>query len=154
MLKQMKKSISALLRDFKKRHIIVRVLTVVAIFFVGRYIYKGLMWGNWNYKNYLIEGFFGKKSLEKGKKLIFFHMDGCPHCESMKPEWDKLKATNSSHIKLEDYERKQKPDLVEKFSIRGFPSIVLVDDNNDKVDEYNGDRKAKSINDYLKKIKK
>ena len=39
----MKKSISALLRDFKKRHI-VRVLTVVAIFFVGRYIYKGLMW--------------------------------------------------------------------------------------------------------------
>ena len=154
MLKQMKKSISALLRDFKKRHIIVRVLTVVAIFFVGRYIYKGLMWGNWNYKNYLIEGFFGKKSLENGKKLIFFHMDGCPHCESMKPEWDKLKATNSSHIKLEDYERKQKPDLVEKFSIRGFPSIVLVDDNNDKVDEYNGDRKAKSINDYLKKIKK
>lgn len=150
----MKKSISALLRDFKKKHIIVRVLTVVAIFFVGRYIYKGLMWGNWNYKNYLIEGFFGKKSLEKGKKLIFFHMDGCPHCESMKPEWDKLKTTNSSHIKLEDYERKQKPDLVEKFSIRGFPSIVLVDDNDDKVDEYNGDRKAKSINDYLKKIKK
>ena len=65
-----------------------------------------------------------------------------------------IKNNKQFSYKLEDYERKQKPDLVEKFSIRGFPSIVLVDDNDDKVDEYNGDRKAKSINDYLKKIKK
>tara|TARA_B100000519_G_C14193708_1_gene414383 strand:+ start:580 stop:1044 length:465 start_codon:yes stop_codon:yes gene_type:complete len=154
MLKDLKKSIGALLRDFKKRHIIVRIITVIFIFYVGRYIYKGLMWGNWNYQNYLIEGFFGKKSLKNAKKLIFFHMDGCPHCESMKPEWDKLKTSNTSHIKLEDYERKQKPDLVEKFSIRGFPSIVLVDDKNDKVDEYKGERKANSINKYLSSIKK
>ena len=76
--------------------------------------------GNWNYKNYLIEGFFDV-SLEKGKNFIFFHMDGCPHCESMKPEWDKLKATNSSHIKLEDYERKQKARFSRKIWYRGFP---------------------------------
>ena len=24
------------------------------------------------------------------KQLVFFHMDGCGHCESMKPEWKKL----------------------------------------------------------------
>ena len=24
------------------------------------------------------------------KALVFFHMDGCGHCESMKPEWKKL----------------------------------------------------------------
>jgi thioredoxin-related protein len=154
MLKGIQKTITGLLKDFKKRHIIVRVITVLFIFYIGRYTYKGLMWGNWNYKNYLIEGFFGKKSLEKGTKLIFFHMDGCPHCETMKPEWDKLKTLNSSSIKLEDYERKQKADLVEKFSIRGFPAIILVDDNNDKIDEYNGARKSGALNTYINGIKK
>lgn len=149
----MKNKITALLKDFKKRHIIVRVITVIFIFYVGRYMYKGLMWGNWNLKNYLIEG-FGKKSLEKGKKLIFFHMDGCPHCETMKPEWEKFKTLNSSNIKLEDYERKQKSDLVEKFSIRGFPAIILADDNNEKVDEYTGERKANALNKYVNSINK
>ena len=81
-------------------------------------------------------------------------MDGCPHCETMKPEWDKLKTLNSSSIKLEDYERKQKADLVEKFSIRGFPSIILVDDNNDKIDEYKGARKSADLNKYINGIKK
>ena len=51
MLKGIKKTITALLKDFKKRHIIVRVITVLFIFYIGRYTYKGLMWGNWNYKN-------------------------------------------------------------------------------------------------------
>ena len=154
MLKGMKSTIATLLKDFKKRHIIVRVITVIFIFYIGRYIYKGLMWGNWNLKNYLVEGFLGKKSLDKGTKLIFFHMDGCPHCETMKPEWEKLKTLNSSNITLEDYERKQKADLVEKFSISGFPAIILTDDNNEKVDEYSGKRTADALNKYINSIKK
>ena len=100
MLTGLKKTIAALLRDFKKRHLIVRIVTVIFIFYVGRYIYKGLMWGNWNYKNYLIEGFLGKKSLDQGKKLIFFHMDGCPHCETMKPEWEKFKTLNDAYTQI------------------------------------------------------
>ena len=41
------KLLGNLLKDFKKLHIIVRIL-VALIFLVGRWVYKGLMWGNWD----------------------------------------------------------------------------------------------------------
>ena len=35
------------------------------------------------------------EGLENGKEFVFFHMNGCGHCNNMKPEWEKFSAATS-----------------------------------------------------------
>ena len=39
------------------------------------------------------------------RKLIFFHMNGCPHCTNIEPEWEKIvEECKNKNLQCEDYE--------------------------------------------------
>jgi thiol-disulfide isomerase/thioredoxin len=85
------------------------------------------------------------------KELIFFSMPGCGHCKNFKPTWDLLEQNygDIKEIKLIQVSSNEKPELVEKFEIEGFPTILYVKDNR-KVSEYKGDRTYNDLEKFMK----
>tara|TARA_B110000971_G_C19885080_1_gene442590 strand:+ start:440 stop:898 length:459 start_codon:yes stop_codon:yes gene_type:complete len=84
------------------------------------------------------------------KSLIFFHMNGCGHCDKFMPTWEEVKSEYSGAITLTEKESASATSDIEKFKIKGFPSILLVDSNNNKIKEYNGDRSKSDVMKFLK----
>jgi hypothetical protein len=83
--------------------------------------------------------------------VIFFHMDGCGHCEGVKKVWPGFKRNmcqkHKTKIPFIDVNSDALP-LIDnnKFNIRGFPSIVKSLPNNDTIEEFNGpDRSKESL---------
>ena len=83
--------------------------------------------------------------------IIFFHMDGCGHCEGVKKVWPDFKKKmcqkHKTKIPFIDVNSDALP-LIDnnKFNIRGFPSIVKSLPNNNVVEEFNGpDRSKESL---------
>lgn len=117
---------------------IIMILTLIIILLTIIYLIKLL----------LKENFTSNKPY---KELIFFTMTGCPHCEDMKPTWNLLKKNynNNQHIKLIEINVQEKPNLVELYKVKAFPTLLYIKD--EKINkEYDGDRSYESLIKFLK----
>lgn len=85
---------------------------------------------------------------------VFFHMNGCGHCEAMKPEWQKLSEMKEyKGCKFVDHESKDE-DIMNKHQIQGFPTIKFCPEgihNVEKCIVYEGERTADAIIKFLDK---
>ncbi len=90
------------------------------------------------------------EGLSNNRELVFVHMNGCGHCEKLMPHWDAAKSENKSSISMRKVEMSEKdgPKLVKEHNIKGFPTIILLD-NGKKVKEYDGQRNKKGLLDFL-----
>ena len=88
------------------------------------------------------EGFTG------ASEFVFYHMNGCPHCTNMMPEWSKFESNNDSGIKTRKTEQSEAPDEIKKHGIKGFPSLLLLDGNGDKIKNYSGPRTAAGFSSF------
>jgi len=86
---------------------------------------------------------------DKSTKLVYFYMNGCGHCKNFTPTWDKFCAANSSTIKTYKFEQAQVREQINTYAISGFPAILLLDENNAKIDEYNGQRTLEGLTSYV-----
>ena len=114
-------------------------------------IYAVLAYVLYKIVNEIRFGFFHQNSMiegmSSGSKLTLFHMNGCPHCVKMMPEWDKFAKLNPG--KCEKHEASDVQDLTKKLNIQGFPTIMLLDANNNKIKDYDGDRTAAGFKAFL-----
>jgi hypothetical protein len=55
-------------------------------------------------------------------RVIFFFMNGCPHCERTWPTWDKAKGELR---KVADVEEKESRDVSPMDGVSSFPTIVV-----------------------------
>lgn len=84
--------------------------------------------------------------------VTYYFMEGCPHCEAMKPEWEKFKrmavntggAIRAVDVSADQNIAKARP------KVSGFPTIHI--EFNGKVEEYNGKREADAIMAAAKKM--
>lgn len=102
--------------------------------------------------------------LQNKHGVILFYMDGCGHCEVMKPTWNKLmqelKEKHKNEIILgavesKDMERFKKSGITP--SVSGFPTILYFHPNNiTRHEAYNGDRSYEDLKKWIlgKKDKK
>ena len=88
------------------------------------------------------EGFKGRK------ELLLLHMEGCPHCVKLMPEWDTFKEMNDTSITTKAVEKDEDRSLVKKYGVEGFPTILLLDSNGNKLKTYNGPRTSKGLLDF------
>ena len=86
--------------------------------------------------------------LKKKHGIILFYMNGCGHCETMKPAWNKviteLKDKHKNEIILGAVESSNM-DMFKKHgispSVSGFPTILYFHPNKlSNPESYNGDR--------------
>lgn len=81
------------------------------------------------------ESFSGDSST---KTLIFFKATWCGHCSRFKPVWDEfVKECEQKHNKTKllelDIDNEESKPLMEKHNVRGFPHVVLVEEEKDDI---------------------
>lgn len=83
------------------------------------------------------------------KKIVFFYLPGCGHCDKIKPVWNKLKSQYSSNslISLSDVDSSISKEA-DKYQIKAFPTIVYMDKQK-IVDVYSGDRSYEDIRLFI-----
>jgi thioredoxin-related protein len=133
-----------ILNTFKKRLSFKKpldsILFIVALLIIFYYFNKYVLI-NMNLENFD----------NNGKKVIYFYMNGCPHCDSFSPVWDDFKK--NCPLPTQKIESADAGEMMSKYKISGFPTIILVDENNNKLKELEGDRSIEGLNamisDYI-----
>ena len=98
-----------------------------------------------NFENASVDSMLSDKST----KLVYFYMNGCGHCKNFTPIWNQFSSANSSSIKTYKFEQAQVREQIKEYNISGFPTILLLDENNAKIDEYSGERSIKALTSYV-----
>ena len=81
-------------------------------------------------------------------KISLFYADWCGHCNSFKPEWEKLKIIlPKNNIEFAEYEDSKDSDIINSNNIEGFPTIKI--ETNEGTFDYDGRRDAESILDTV-----
>ena len=97
--------------------------------------------------NGLFEGFG-----EQPKEILLLHMNGCGHCKKMMPEWDEfVRNNNNTGLTTRAVEVDEDPSLSKKYQVSGFPTILLLGENGNKIETYEGERTAAGLTEYAKK---
>ena len=98
---------------------------------------------------------FCKKSIKGGNKtkeeviFILYYVDWCPHCQVIKPEWEKLENdTSIKNVQIKKLNCDNDPKLAEEKEIQGFPTIQL-EYINGTVKPYNCERNLRGFKDFL-----
>ena len=126
-------------KKFNKLNPIVQIVIALLIVIAIRYLIQLLQY---HYYSASLENF------SNPKKLVYFHMDTCGHCKKFNPEWDKFAASYKGPLEVKKVERKEAGDDLEKYKIKGFPSILLIDEQ-DNTKEFEGDRTVSGLEKFV-----
>ena len=89
-----------------------------------------------------------------GKKanitFILYYVDWCPHCKTVKPEWEKLENDKSfKNITIKKINCEKDEKAAEENNIEGFPTILF--SKNGKIESYEGGREYGDFKQFLEK---
>ena len=99
---------------------------------------------------YAYKHFWLREGMEGGENgvLRFFYADWCPHCQRVKPEWERLMREYKGDVKLEAVDcSENRPAIAKRLKVEGFPSFIL--SKAGKNLEYDGDRTASGLMEFL-----
>ena len=87
--------------------------------------------------------------------LLLLHMNGCGHCKKLMPEWDEfVRNNNNSGLVIKSVEMDEDPSLAKRYKVEGFPTILLLDENGEKIETYEGTRTSSGLSEYVNQLKK
>ena len=79
--------------------------------------------------------------------LILFYAPWCGHCKNFMPIWKEFKKNYKGNTKLYSVNSDKYPELIKKFNIEGFPTILYYKEG--KRIDYNEDRSEKALDKFL-----
>ncbi|KAF5768099.1 putative protein disulfide-isomerase [Helianthus annuus] len=87
---------------------------------------------------------------------VEFYAPWCGHCKHLAPEYEKAASVLASHdpaivLAKVDADNADNKPLAEKYEVQGFPTIKILRNGGEKIQDYNGPREADGIVTYLKK---
>ena len=123
---------------FTKTQIIIGVVVFLAVVGLGIYLYtttKPMTSFHAN-REHVPKG---EGDEVKSATVKMFYVDWCPHCKTAKPVWNDIKTEyegtviNGYKVSFVEYnctkETQETQALMDKYKIEGFPSIILIKDN-------------------------
>ena len=57
---------------------------------------------------------------------VFFSMTGCPHCDKVKPDWQKY-VSSATDVETRHFEVNAAPNACKKYGVSGFPTFLQLD---------------------------
>jgi thiol-disulfide isomerase/thioredoxin len=95
--------------------------------------------------------YFGQDFVDDMKNpkptIYLFKASWCGHCKNFRETWNSLGNTFSKDINFISYDSDKNPKAIREWNIKGFPTIIVRNDNTAK--EYNGDRDIDSLVNYI-----
>ena len=85
-----------------------------------------------------------------GSWLVFFKAQRCPHCNKLMPQYEKLSSDEElleKGIVLAAMDVKDCPHVMNRFMIRGFPTLIYL--HKKQLYEYNGKRDYESLKEFV-----
>jgi hypothetical protein len=142
MLGNLKRLLKRIMNRFNKMHVGVQAVTLVVIA-LGIYNFmskKNFISGN------LLNALKVREGMGKANNLTYYHMEGCPYCQKFDPIWEQVidKVPSESCIKT-CRKINSKDSEIGKNGVSGFPTIMLCDENNNKVVEFSGERSVDAL---------
>lgn len=93
---------------------------------------------------------------DKQYTFYFFAMETCPHCISFDPEWRKFVGQVENNRKISDnvcmakvLAEDKNDGLLNKYGVKAFPTLLLIDNRNGKVVECNSDRTVEGLTEFV-----
>jgi len=154
MINKLLKPVRELFDLFRKQNTVIKVIIIIAILIIARVVTERLTWGIFS-QTYLENFGSGAETAfagAVGAEMVLCHMNSCGHCKKMMPEWDKF--VSQGKIKTRKIEVSQDEDFMRQHDVTSFPTILLLDKNGKKIDEYQGERDASSFAEYAAKVQK
>ncbi len=93
-------------------------------------------------------GLEGFQAGVKGDMMVYFHMNGCPHCTKFNPEWEKF--ASSTQMKTKKVESKEMNAQEKQLGVDGFPTIMLLSSKGPK--KYSGARTASALQQWVNNL--
>ena len=90
-------------------------------------------------------GLEGFQAGVKGDMMVYFHMNGCPHCTKFNPEWEKF--ASSTKMKTKKVESKEMNAQEKQLGVDGFPTVMLLGPKGPK--KYTGARTASALQQWV-----
>ena len=94
---------------------------------------------------------------EKTNTFTMYYMNGCPHCESILPDFKKLVSAGQitlngkkSQFRMIEQGDPAAASELEARNVKGFPTFYLATSNN-KFIEYEGDRTSSAMKEFITK---
>ena len=131
--------VKVLKKKFNKMSMLGQIVSVALIVLVTRYLLHKIIYSN--YLSSYLENF------GTPKKMIYFHMDGCGHCKKFTPVWERFTSQYKGNVQLEKLERKEAGNMLEKYNVQGFPTVIKIDDQGQHK-EFDGERTVEELNKF------
>ena len=81
--------------------------------------------------------------------LILFYAPWCGHCKAFHPEFEKVSKATKGLFKIGAVNCEDEKDIAQKYKIDGYPTVLFFGDDKTKTEEYEGNRKADKVIEYL-----
>ena len=143
MLGNLKRLLKRVMNRFNKMHVGVQAVTLVVIalgiyYFASR---RNFLSGNLLNALKVREGMVGKAN-----NLTYYRMEGCPYCAKFDPIWKEVEDKVPGETCIKTCRKIDSKDAeVGKNGVSGFPTIMLCDENNNKVVEFSGERSVEGL---------
>ena len=81
--------------------------------------------------------------------LILFYAPWCGHCKAFHPEFEKVSKATKGLFRIGAVNCEDERDIAQKYKIDGYPTVLFFGDDKAKTEEYEGNRKADKVIEYL-----
>lgn len=113
--------------------------SIIVLYFVGVIYYIF-------FRNSSIMESFGNPT-----SCTYYYMTNCGHCKTFTPEWDKFVQNYTGNIEFKKVEMNQAGNDIEKYNIKGFPTVLIMDDAGE-TKEYDGPRTSAGLKKYFENM--
>jgi len=147
--------------DFMNASFFIKLFAVLIILIIVNYLgifkkwQKSKLWVKLFYILILVIIFYvifyipsKKENFGNPSSCTYYYMTNCGHCKRFTPEWDKFVASYNGPVKMRKVEMNEAGSDLEKYNIKGFPTVLLIDEQGE-TKEYNGPRTSDGLNNFF-----
>ncbi|OQR77207.1 thioredoxin domain-containing protein 5-like, partial [Tropilaelaps mercedesae] len=94
--------------------------------------------------------------IANGRHFVKFFAPWCGHCRNLAPTWEKLaeKYADSKDVSVGKVDCTQDVDLCKRFEVRGYPTLLFLQNGGKVVEKYQGSRTLDDLTKFVEKIVK